>query len=170
MTSTPLSYWEPGSEERKLRIFISHRYEHDETLYDESERRAELARASTSKTFRYPPDSKWQARAAANCRSSKFKPDCCTHLHLGHLDRAEPCWCRTLRMGDVGSPTRGGWVRNSNSFCGHGRGPAARSRACLGSRRARPAARASAVRRRMKSCANIIQLVGGRPNWTMRAS
>ena len=33
MTSTPLSYWEPGSEERKLRIFISHRYENDEELY-----------------------------------------------------------------------------------------------------------------------------------------
>lgn len=35
MTSTPLSYWKPGSEERKLRIFISHRYDHDETLYSE---------------------------------------------------------------------------------------------------------------------------------------
>jgi len=34
MTSTPLSYWEPGSEERKLRIFISHRYENDDELYE----------------------------------------------------------------------------------------------------------------------------------------
>lgn len=33
MTSTPLSYWKPGSEERRLRIFISHRYEHDDALY-----------------------------------------------------------------------------------------------------------------------------------------
>jgi hypothetical protein len=33
MTSTPLTYWKPGSEERKLRIFVSHRYEHDEGLY-----------------------------------------------------------------------------------------------------------------------------------------
>ncbi|MEQ1493017.1 MAG: TIR domain-containing protein [Terricaulis sp.] len=34
MTSTPRSYWEPGSEERKLRIFISHRYENDDELYE----------------------------------------------------------------------------------------------------------------------------------------
>lgn len=34
MTSTPLSYWKPGSEERKLRIFISHRYENDDELYE----------------------------------------------------------------------------------------------------------------------------------------
>jgi len=33
MSSTTLSYWEPGSEERKLRIFISHRYENDDELY-----------------------------------------------------------------------------------------------------------------------------------------
>lgn len=35
MTSKPLPFWKPGSEERKLRIFISHRYEHDDTLYGE---------------------------------------------------------------------------------------------------------------------------------------
>lgn len=35
MTSTPLSYWKPGSEERRLRIFISHRYENDDALYEE---------------------------------------------------------------------------------------------------------------------------------------
>lgn len=35
MTSTPLSYWKPGSEERRLRIFISHRYDRDEALYSE---------------------------------------------------------------------------------------------------------------------------------------
>jgi len=29
-----LEYWSPGSEERQLRIFISHRYGKDETLYD----------------------------------------------------------------------------------------------------------------------------------------
>lgn len=34
MTSTtPLSFWKPGSEERRLRIFISHRYEKDDDLY-----------------------------------------------------------------------------------------------------------------------------------------
>lgn len=35
MSSTPLSYWKPGSEERRLRIFISHRYENDDALYNE---------------------------------------------------------------------------------------------------------------------------------------
>lgn len=35
MTSAPLSYWTPGSEERQLRIFISHRYGKDQALYDE---------------------------------------------------------------------------------------------------------------------------------------
>lgn len=35
MTSIPLSYWEPGSEERQLRVFISHRYGNDQSLYDE---------------------------------------------------------------------------------------------------------------------------------------
>lgn len=45
MTSTPLSYWEPGSEERKLRIFISHRYENDDELY------AKVKRALNSQGF-----------------------------------------------------------------------------------------------------------------------
>jgi hypothetical protein len=36
MTSVPLQYWEPGSEERRLRIFISHRYGDDERLYNET--------------------------------------------------------------------------------------------------------------------------------------
>lgn len=35
MNSAPLAYWEPGSEERRLRVFISHRYGDDEALYDE---------------------------------------------------------------------------------------------------------------------------------------
>lgn len=35
MTATRLSYWTPGSEERKLRIFVSHRYEKDEALFNE---------------------------------------------------------------------------------------------------------------------------------------
>ncbi len=33
MTSSQLSYWKPGSEERRLRIFISHRYDKDDQLY-----------------------------------------------------------------------------------------------------------------------------------------
>jgi len=33
-TTTPLQYWQPGAEERQLRVFISHRYDKDETLYD----------------------------------------------------------------------------------------------------------------------------------------
>jgi hypothetical protein len=35
MTSTPLSYWKPGDEERRLRVFISHRHDRDEKLYGE---------------------------------------------------------------------------------------------------------------------------------------
>lgn len=35
MTSTPFEYWKPGDEERRLRIFISHRYGNDERLYNE---------------------------------------------------------------------------------------------------------------------------------------
>ncbi|MGE3142001.1 MAG: TIR domain-containing protein [Hyphomonadaceae bacterium] len=35
MTSKPLEYWKPGSEERQLRIFISHRYDQDQALYDD---------------------------------------------------------------------------------------------------------------------------------------
>lgn len=38
MTSSPLSYWKPGGEERRLRIFISHRYENDDALYEEVRR------------------------------------------------------------------------------------------------------------------------------------
>lgn len=36
MESAPLAYWQPGSEERQLRIFISHRYgkDKDEALYE----------------------------------------------------------------------------------------------------------------------------------------
>ena len=36
MGSAPLSYWKPGSEERRLRIFISHRYDKDSALYTEA--------------------------------------------------------------------------------------------------------------------------------------
>lgn len=35
MNSKTLPYWEPGSEERRLRIFISHRYDKDDELYTE---------------------------------------------------------------------------------------------------------------------------------------
>jgi hypothetical protein len=35
MNSAPLAYWEPGSEERQLRVFISHRYGDDSALYAE---------------------------------------------------------------------------------------------------------------------------------------
>ncbi|MET0183388.1 MAG: hypothetical protein ABW199_10925, partial [Caulobacterales bacterium] len=35
MTSQPLEYWKAGAEERQLRLFISHRYEKDQALYDE---------------------------------------------------------------------------------------------------------------------------------------
>jgi hypothetical protein len=35
MAQGSLKYWKPGSEERKLRIFISHRYDKDEALYGE---------------------------------------------------------------------------------------------------------------------------------------
>lgn len=36
MSAAPLTYWKPGSEERQLRIFISHRYgkDKDEALYE----------------------------------------------------------------------------------------------------------------------------------------
>lgn len=35
MTQAPLQYWQPGSEERQLRIFISHRFGKDQALYDD---------------------------------------------------------------------------------------------------------------------------------------
>lgn len=35
MTTAPFEYWQPGSEERQLRIFISHRFGRDKALYDE---------------------------------------------------------------------------------------------------------------------------------------
>ncbi len=35
MTATPFEYWTPGSEERQLRVFISHRYGKDQSLYDD---------------------------------------------------------------------------------------------------------------------------------------
>ena len=34
MEAAPFEYWTPGGEERQLRIFISHRYGHDEALYN----------------------------------------------------------------------------------------------------------------------------------------
>ncbi|MFZ2031741.1 MAG: TIR domain-containing protein [Vitreimonas sp.] len=35
MAEQPFEYWRPGSEERRLRLFISHRFGKDETLYDD---------------------------------------------------------------------------------------------------------------------------------------
>jgi hypothetical protein len=34
-TTTPLEYWKPGSEERCLRIFVSHRWDKDDALYSD---------------------------------------------------------------------------------------------------------------------------------------
>jgi hypothetical protein len=38
MAQGSLQFWQPGSEERRLRIFISHRYENDDVLYEEVRR------------------------------------------------------------------------------------------------------------------------------------
>jgi hypothetical protein len=35
MTTAPFEYWRPGPEERQVRVFFSHRYGKDQTLYDE---------------------------------------------------------------------------------------------------------------------------------------
>lgn len=35
MAEQPLQYWRPGSEERRMRLFISHRFGKDEALYDD---------------------------------------------------------------------------------------------------------------------------------------
>lgn len=35
MATAPFEYWQPGSEERQLRIFISHRFGKDQDLYDQ---------------------------------------------------------------------------------------------------------------------------------------
>ncbi len=35
MTTAPFEYWQPGSEERQLRIFISHRFGKDQALFDQ---------------------------------------------------------------------------------------------------------------------------------------
>lgn len=35
MAQGSLQFWKPGSEERRLRIFISHRYENDDVLYEQ---------------------------------------------------------------------------------------------------------------------------------------
>lgn len=34
MTTKQLEYWQPGGEERQLRVFISHRFGDDRALYD----------------------------------------------------------------------------------------------------------------------------------------
>ena len=35
MTTAAFEYWQPGSEERQLRIFVSHRFGKDEELYNQ---------------------------------------------------------------------------------------------------------------------------------------
>lgn len=35
MTEMPLEYWRPGGEERRMRLFIGHRFGKDEELYDD---------------------------------------------------------------------------------------------------------------------------------------
>jgi hypothetical protein len=46
MTTAPFEYWQPGSEERQLRIFISHRFGKDQELYDQVIRALESNRFS----------------------------------------------------------------------------------------------------------------------------
>lgn len=46
MTTPAFEYWQPGSEERQLRIFISHRFGHDQELYDQVIRALESNRFS----------------------------------------------------------------------------------------------------------------------------
>lgn len=38
MAQASLQFWKPGSEERRLRIFISHRYDNDDQLYEQVRR------------------------------------------------------------------------------------------------------------------------------------
>jgi hypothetical protein len=35
MPTSQFEYWQPGDEERKIRVFVSHRYGQDQALYDE---------------------------------------------------------------------------------------------------------------------------------------
>jgi len=46
MSTAPFEYWQPGSEERQLRIFISHRFGKDQELYDQVIRALESNRFS----------------------------------------------------------------------------------------------------------------------------
>lgn len=167
MTSTPLSYWKPGSEERKLRIFISHRYEHDDALY------AEVIASLNSQGFHVQDVSLSAAQQMAGPRGGE----------LPKLKIQAGIAARIYTSDILIAPSRVGagrseWVTWEVQLAAIGyaipilfvdQGEDQQRRTALVSEVAElglPHAVCSPVTHEIVP--NVIKLVGGRPNWKMR--
>jgi hypothetical protein len=170
MTSTPLSYWKPGSEERKLRIFISHRYEHDEGLYTKA------IDALNREGFNVQDVSLSAGQQMAGPRGGelpklKIQADIAARIYTSDV---------LIAPSRVGAG-RSEWVTWEVQLAAIGyaipilfvdTGEDQQRRAALVSEVAAARGLPHAVCRPETDeiVRNVIQLVGGRPNWTMRDS
>lgn len=167
MTSKPLPYWEPGSEERKLRIFISHRYEHDDALY------GEVITALNSQGFDVQDVSLSAAQQMAGPRGGelpklKIQADIAARIYTSDI---------LIAPSRVGAG-RSEWVTWEVQLAAIGyaipilfvdQGEDQQRRTALVSEVADvglPYAVCNPVAREIVP--NVIKLVGGRPNWAMR--
>lgn len=167
MTSTPLSYWKPGSEERRLRIFISYRYEKDDTLYNE------VIAALNSQGFAVQDVSLSASQQMAGPRGGD----------LPKLEIQAEIAARIYTSDILIAPSRVGagrsdWVTWEVQLAAIGyaipilfvdQGEDQQRRAALVSEVADlglPHAVCGPVTHEIVP--NVIRLVGGRPNWTMR--
>lgn len=167
MSSKPLPYWKPGSEERKLRIFISHRYEHDDTLY------AEVIAALNSQGFDVQDVSLSAAQQMAGPRGGelpklKIQADIAARIYTSDI---------LIAPSRVGAG-RSEWVTWEVQLAAIGyaipilfvdQGEDQQRRTALVSDIASvglPYAVCNPVAREIVP--NVIRLVGGRPNWTVR--
>ncbi len=158
---------EPGSEERKLRIFISHRYEHDDTLY------GEVIAALNSQGFDVQDVSLSAAQQMAGPRGGelpklKIQADIAARIYTSDI---------LIAPSRVGAG-RSEWVTWEVQLAAIGyaipilfvdQGEDQQRRTALVSEVADvglPYAVCNPVAREIVP--NVIKLVGGRPNWAMR--
>ncbi len=167
MISTPLSYWKPGSEERRLRIFISHRYDKDDGLY------SDVIAALNSQGFAVQDVSLSAGQQMAGPRGGE----------LPKLEIQAGIAARIYTSDILIAPSRVGvgrseWVTWEVQLAAVGyaipilfvdQGEDQQRRAALVSEVADlglPHAVCGPVTHEIVP--NVIKLVGGRPNWTMR--
>lgn len=167
MAQGSLQFWKPGSEERRLRIFISHRYENDEELY------REVLTALDSQGFAVQDVSLSAAEQMAGPRGGDL-PKLEIQANIAARIYTSDILIAPSRVGT----SRSEWVTWEVQlaaigyaipilFVDHGEDQQRRT-ALISEVAALELPHAVCGRDAREIVPNVIRLVGGRPDWTMR--